>query len=84
MKILSVDTASSICGVSILEDNHLLCQLDRETNQSHSIQLMPMIEQAFKETNLTLKDIDLLVCDKGPRFFYWHSNWYCHYESFWR
>ncbi len=84
MKILSVDTASNICGVSILENNHLLCKLDRETSQSHSTQLMPMIEHAFKETNLTLKDIDLLVCDKGPRLFYWYSNWHFHYESFWR
>lgn len=30
---------------------------------------MPMIEQAFKTSNLLLKDIDLLVCDKGPGSF---------------
>ncbi len=30
---------------------------------------MPMIEQAFKQSNLQLKDIDLLVCDKGPGSF---------------
>ncbi len=81
MKILSIDTASQVCGVSILEDSHLIYQLDHETNQSHSVELMPMIEQAFEKTDLKLTDIDLLVCDKGPRLFYWYSNWHCHYES---
>ena len=69
MKILSIDTASNICGVSILEDSNLICKLDQDTGRTHSENLMPMIQQAFKESNLTLKDIDLLVCDKGPGSF---------------
>ena len=69
MKILSVDTASNICGVSILEDTDLICKLDTNTGTTHSENLMPMIEKAFQKTNLSLKDIDLLVCDKGPGSF---------------
>lgn len=69
MKILSIDTASNICGVSILEENHLICRLDQNTGRTHSENLIPMIEQAFQQTNLSLKDIDLLVCDKGPGSF---------------
>ena len=69
MKILSIDTASNICGVSILEDTKLICQLDQNTGRTHSENLMPMIKQAFEQSNLTLKDIDLLVCDKGPGSF---------------
>jgi len=69
LKILSIDTASNICGVSILEDTNLICRLDRNTTKTHSENLMPMIEQAFNKSNLTLKDIDLLVCDKGPGSF---------------
>lgn len=69
MKILSIDTASNICGVSILEDNHLICQLDQDTGRTHSENLMPMLKQAFEQSNLTLRDIDLLVCDKGPGSF---------------
>ena len=69
MKILSIDTASQICGVSILEDTNLICKLDKDTGRTHSENLMPMIEQAFEECNLSLKDIDLLVCDKGPGSF---------------
>lgn len=69
MKILSIDTASEVCGVSILENSNLICQLDQATGRTHSEKLMNMIEQAFRQCHLTLKDIDLLVCDKGPGSF---------------
>lgn len=69
MKILSIDTASNICGVSILEENQLICTLDENTGRTHSENLMPMIEKAFTQSNLSLKNIDLLVCDKGPGSF---------------
>ena len=72
MKILSIDTASNVCGVSILEDNKLISTLDTNTGRTHSENLMPMIETAFTKSNLTLKDMDLMVCDSGPRFFYWN------------
>ena len=69
MKILSIDTASDICGVSILEDENLICNLDSNTGRTHSENLMPIVENAFSKSNLSLKDIDLLVCDKGPGSF---------------
>ena len=69
MKILSIDTASNICGVSILEDDKLICNLDTDTGRTHSENLMPMIEQAFNKTNLSLKNIDLITCDIGPGSF---------------
>ena len=69
MKILSIDTASNICGVSILDNNNLICNLDSNTGRTHSENLMPFIDLAFKKSNICLKDIDLLVCDKGPGSF---------------
>lgn len=69
MKILSIDTASNICGVSILEDDKLICNFDTDTGRTHSENLMPMIKQAFNKTNLSLKNIDLITCDIGPGSF---------------
>lgn len=77
MKILSIDTASNVCGVSILDDINLICNLDTNTGRTHSENLMPMIENTFSQNNLTLEDMDLIVCDIGPRFFYWYSYWCC-------
>lgn len=69
MKVLSIDSSSNICGVSILDDENLICNLDEDTGRTHSENLMPMIDNAFKKSNLSLKDIDLIVCDIGPGSF---------------
>ena len=69
MKILSIDTASNICTVSILEDTNLIKELIVDDARNHSEKIMPIIEDVLKQTNLTLKDIDLVVCDKGPGSF---------------
>lgn len=69
MKILSIDTASDICGVSILEDDKLICKLDTNTGRTHSENLMPMINEAFNKAKLSLNDINLIVCNIGPGSF---------------
>lgn len=69
MKILSIDTSSKICGVAILEDNNLINSIDMDTGLTHSESLMPLISELLEKTNLSLKDIDLLVCDQGPGSF---------------
>lgn len=69
MKILSIDTASKICAVAILEDDKLIKEIKIDNGLTHSEKLMPIIKQILDETNLSLKNIDLLVCDKGPGSF---------------
>ena len=69
MKILSVETSSPICSVSILEDEHVIYEKTIENSLSHSENLMPIIKTAFDETNLELKDINLFACSKGPGSF---------------
>ncbi len=69
MKILSIDTASDICGVSILENNNLIKQSDISTGRTHSENLMPQVQNIFTDTNLSLKDIDLIVTNIGPGSF---------------
>ena len=69
MKILSIDTSSEVCSVSILEDNNVIKEISVKDGNTHSIKLMPQIEQIFKDTNLSLNDIDLFACDKGPGSF---------------
>ena len=51
MKVLSIDSSSNICGVSILDDENLICNLDEDTGRTHSENLMPMIDNAFKKSN---------------------------------
>ncbi len=69
MKIFSISTSSNICSVALLEDNNVIKEISNCDGNTHSTKLMPQIEQLFKETNYSLKDIDLLACDKGPGSF---------------
>ena len=75
MKILSIDTASDVCGVSILEDKKSIVSLDTNTGRTHSENLMPMIENAFNQTNLSLNDIELITCDIGPGCIIRKEKW---------
>lgn len=69
MKILSIDTASNLCTVAVLEDENCIKEIIVDDARNHSEKIMPVIEQALNETNLNLKDIDLIVCDRGPGSF---------------
>lgn len=69
MKILAIDTSSKICGVTIMENEKALIKLVNDDEKTHSVKLMPMIDKAFKDTNLSLDDISLLVCCIGPGSF---------------
>ena len=69
MKILSIDTCSNLCAVCVLEDNNLIKENILNDTKNHSERIMPVIAQTLEESNLKLKDIDLIVCDKGPGSF---------------
>lgn len=69
MKILSIETASEMCSVAILEDNKILKEVNLENGNTHSQNLMPLISKILEETKLQLNDIDLFACDNGPGSF---------------
>ena len=69
MKILAIDTSSKICSVSILEDNDVILEKHTNDEKTHSQNLMPLVDELFKETNLSLDNIDLLSCCLGPGSF---------------
>lgn len=69
MKILSIDTSSKICSVSVLEDTDVILEKHTNDGTTHSQKLMPMVDEILKETKLSLKDFDLFVCSIGPGSF---------------
>ena len=69
MKILSIDTSSDICSVAILEDNTVLKELHIDDIKTHSEKLMPLIQNIFDECKLSLDNINLIACSKGPGSF---------------
>ena len=74
MKILAVDTSSRNCSVSIVEVDknkniNVIAQGNNDDERTHSVKLMPMIDNMFKASNLSLDNIDLLACCLGPGSF---------------
>lgn len=69
MKILAIDTASTVCSVAILENNKLFAHKTMDDEKTHSQKLMPLLQGLFSEMNLTLKEIDLFGVDIGPGSF---------------
>ena len=69
MKILAIDTASTICSVALLENLNLISHLYTDDSNTHSINLMPLISNILEKNNISLEDIDLFTCNKGPGSF---------------
>ena len=69
LKILSLTTSSKICSAAILEDDEIIKEVITNNKITHSVTLMPMIDNLFKNVNYKLADMDLIVCDVGPGSF---------------
>lgn len=66
MKILAFDSSNQPLSVAIIDDQQLLTEQTINVKRNHSIQLMPAIEEALKQANLQLKDIDRIAVASGP------------------
>lgn len=66
MKILAFDSSNQALTVAVVEEKKLLSEQIINVKRNHSIQLMPAIDEALKQANLSLDDIDRIAVAKGP------------------
>jgi len=69
MIILSVDSATPVAGVAIIDQNKILAENFLNTGNTHSEQLLPLVAQTLQGVKLTLKDIDGIAVSIGPGSF---------------
>ena len=69
MKILAVDTSSSICSVAILEDDKLIDKNELDDGKTHSENLMPLLDELLKRNSMDIKEIEMIACTVGPGSF---------------
>ena len=69
MKILAIETSSKVCAVALLENDILIQEKILEDENTHSVKLMPLVDELLRETKTNIQDIDLFACDKGPGSF---------------
>ncbi|UAY51760.1 tRNA (adenosine(37)-N6)-threonylcarbamoyltransferase complex dimerization subunit type 1 TsaB [Ferruginibacter albus] len=64
--LLNIDTATETGCVSIAKDGNVLHTLLNEEQKNHASFLQPAIEQLFRQTGYTLKNIDAIAVTEGP------------------
>ena len=69
MNILAVDTSGPSCGVAVLRDERLAYEGIAVNRMTHSVNLMPMAEEALTRAGLDISDINLFATVAGPGSF---------------
>ncbi len=68
MNYLAIDASTEACSVA-LQVNKTIYSCDELCPQSHSLQLLPMVDKLLKEANITLSQCDGLIFGRGPGSF---------------
>ena len=66
--ILFIDTHDELITIALKNKENLFIKT-QESEYSHSIYTMPMIESIFKEKNLEIKDLEKVIVINGPGSF---------------
>lgn len=69
MLLLALDTSSQAAAAAILSDGAVLCETILNQKKTHSVKMLPAIEQMMSDTELTFSDIDVFACGAGPGSF---------------
>lgn len=69
MILLAIDTSGPVCGVALMQDGQVRYEAMARNKFTHSESMMPMVEEAFEKTGLTLDETDLLAVTVGPGSF---------------
>ena len=69
MNILMIDTSGPACGVAVMKDGQIVCELQLTSGKTHSQRVMPMVDQALNMCEMSVGDIDLFGAVVGPGSF---------------
>ena len=69
MNILALDTSGPVAGVALLKNGEPVYEAMAVNRFTHSVSLLPMVEEGFGKTGLAVEDIDLFAVTKGPGSF---------------
>ena len=71
MLILGIDTAAAPCCAAIYdsEKDIVLAQTVINNKLTHSVTLMPIVEDIIKNSGIAVSDVDLFAVSAGPGSF---------------
>lgn len=69
MYLLALDTSGIVAGVAIVADGRILYEANAITRYTHSVNILPMVEEAMDRTGLSISQMDYLATVIGPGSF---------------
>ena len=69
MLILGIDSTSDAATAALVCDGMLLCEYTQNQKKTHSVKMLPMVEEMLNDLNIELSQIDVFACGIGPGSF---------------
>ncbi len=69
MNILMIDTSGPACGVAVMKEGQVVCEMQLTSGKTHSQRVMPMVDQALAMSETAIGEIDLFGAVVGPGSF---------------
>ena len=69
MKILVIDTSGPVCGSAVMDEDRVYGEFTVQNRNTHSVNLMPMVEAVLRAAGTELKDLDAIAAVTGPGSF---------------
>lgn len=64
--LLCVETSTAACSVALAKDGELFFLKEDSSGKSHSMMLLPFINEVLINNNININDIDAFAVSKGP------------------
>ncbi|MDI6600967.1 MAG: tRNA (adenosine(37)-N6)-threonylcarbamoyltransferase complex dimerization subunit type 1 TsaB [Thermoanaerobacteraceae bacterium] len=69
MRILGIDTSTSVGSAAVVEDDRILGEFYIESNMTHSVKFMPMMGELLNTLDIGMEDMDAVAVTIGPGSF---------------
>lgn len=69
MILLAIDTSGPSAGVAVLRDGQLVYEAAVQSGRTHSVNLMPLIDEAYTRACTTVEQTDAFAVTVGPGSF---------------
>ncbi|MCT4631854.1 MAG: tRNA (adenosine(37)-N6)-threonylcarbamoyltransferase complex dimerization subunit type 1 TsaB [Firmicutes bacterium] len=69
MKVLGIDTSSSVASVSVIDGDVMVGEFTINHPKTHSQKLMPLIKMMMDSLEIQLSEMDLIAVSRGPGSF---------------
>lgn len=69
MNLLCIDTSGPVCGAAVIRDGVVAYEASAVNRLTHSVNLMPMVQEALLRSGLTVPQVDVYAAVTGPGSF---------------